>query len=111
MSEEFKPTEATKAKLAAMPKPLTVASIDEFFALWETEGGDARRAGSIMAHRYLTAAAQFAVFGSACAGNEPSRELWIAACNQRFDEAVADVNAAFVEAITEETSDAHPDDA
>jgi hypothetical protein len=105
MTQEFKPTEATKAKLAGMKKPMSTESVDEFFALWESEGDDAaaaRRAGSIMAHRFLVAAAQFAVFGAACSGQEPSRDLWLEACNKNFDDAVDDVNTAFVKVEEEE---------
>ena len=72
MSETFDPTEATRERLRNSGQELSNAAMDEFFALWETEG-DPRKAGSIVAHRYVIQAAKIAAFGAVCAGQTPRR--------------------------------------
>lgn len=101
----FQPTEATKTlwkskMVSLLPHDL----VDEFFALWETEK-DARKAGSLVAHRIMVWAARIALFGAQCSGVEPKLENWLAASRERFDEAQIDVASAFKQAAEEESAD------
>jgi hypothetical protein len=93
--EAFEVTEETKAILRAKAAPLISDDLmNEFFALWETEN-DSRKAGSIIAHRLVLAAARIAIFGTRCAGRKPLLDMWAIICEQRGREAAEDVAKAF----------------
>lgn len=99
----FRPTEEAKAAFKRMADQASDAMMEHFFAMWEAEG-DPRRAGSLAAHAYISRAARVAVFGAHCSGLPPQQELWEAACLDAFNDALRDVNTAFVEAAIEPAS-------
>ena len=93
----FTPNDAARAAFKRMGDAAADAMMAQFFDIWEAEG-DPRRAGSMAAHAYIRNAARMAVFGARCAGRDPESELWRAACEQAYTDAIREVNTAFVEA-------------
>lgn len=94
---EFTPSEQARGLLQRAFKDESVSSMDEFFALWEAEGCP-RRAGSMMAHKFVILGARYAVFGAQCAGVEPNLDLWMNVCREAAERAIADVDESFEQA-------------
>lgn len=94
MPRTFKPTGEARAAFERMRLDTFGAAMKQFFDLWDAEG-DSHRAGSLAAHALMTCAARIAVFGAQCAGVEPQREMWLAACDAAYAEAVETVEKSF----------------
>lgn len=91
--EIFNPTDTARSAFKALMGGVTDQVMDGFFDMWEAED-DPRKAGSMVAHAYISNAAKVAVFGAECAGKEPRKDLWLKACEEAYDAATKDVGAA-----------------
>jgi len=79
--------EYTVKVLGQLPEPLSDAVIDAFMMIADIEDGP-RHAGTILAHRFVSAGARIAIFGACASGNEPMKEWWLEFCSERFDAAL-----------------------
>ncbi len=90
----FTASVASEEMLRVLADALSMMAPEQFLALWETEGCP-RKAGSLVADCFVSEAAHIAVFAAMCAKRTPDRDLWLAACAEQFDRAVAAASIAF----------------